>query len=80
MQAWKKDSSNPLERVKIICTKYSDEEEECLNCGRTLNSEFVLSNNEAGYQTCPCGYTNIFETINFYVWVMTLRKTEENKR
>ena len=73
MERWKRYSSNPLERIKIVRTKYSPIVK-CLNCGRILTGEFVIHCNDEGYQTCPCGCINFFTLIGDFTWEVCLIK------
>lgn len=75
MEKWKKFSRDPLKRVKIAYTGQSSIVR-CVNCGRVLTSEFKIANNDAGYQTCRCGYTNYFKCIGDFLWAVVVGKTE----
>ena len=75
MEKWKKFSRDPLRRVKIAYTEHSSKVK-LVNCGRVLKNEFKVTNNDAGYQTCRCDYTNYFTCIGDFLLEVIVEKTE----
>ena len=79
MQRWKKFSRNPLGRTKLIYANGSSRPR-CVYCGRSLSGDFKITSNSSGCVRCGCGYTNYFQLIDEYLWEVTVRKTETNRR
>lgn len=73
MKKWIRYSRNPEERVMLVSTKRSSLVN-CLNCGRWLRGEPILCSNDELYQSCTCGYQNLFTLIGDYLWEARLLK------